>query len=99
MHVLVLGCVQYLEVVGGEGVDDLWRDIQAWRARQREAAVQILATHSLLHQPVNQCTANQNAEQLCRFHVNQNTHQTLSLHRLHVSESMNYEKKIIATNN
>lgn len=64
-----MSCTIYLEVVGGEGAEDLWRDVQAWRARQREAAVQILATHSLLHQPVNQCTANQQAEQ----HVSQNT--------------------------
>lgn len=64
-----MSCTVYLEVVGGEGAEDLWRDVQAWRARQREAAVQILATHSLLHQPVNQCTANQQAEQ----NVSQNT--------------------------
>lgn len=43
----------YLQVVGGEGTDDLWWDVQAWRARQREAAVQILATHGILHQPVS----------------------------------------------
>lgn len=79
-HVCVGSCTVYLEAVGGEGADDLWRDIQAWRAGQREAAVQILATHSLLHQPVNQCIANQNAEQLSSFRVNQNTRQALSLH-------------------
>lgn len=46
-------CCIYLEVVGGEGTDDLWRDIHAWRAGQREAAVQIFAAHCLLHQPAN----------------------------------------------
>lgn len=49
----------YLEGVGGKGAEDLWRDVQTWRAGQREIAVQILAAHRLLHQPVNQSTASQ----------------------------------------
>lgn len=66
-------CTGYLEAVGGEGVDNLWRDVQAWRARQREVAVQISATHSLIHQPVNQRIANQQAEHLYGFRVCQHT--------------------------
>lgn len=49
----------YLEVVGCEGLGDFWRQVQAWRAGQREVAVQILPSHCLLHQPVNRCTAHQ----------------------------------------
>lgn len=56
-----VSCTVYLEIVGGEGANDLWRNVQAWRTRQREAAVQIFATHSLLYQPVNQCTTQQSA--------------------------------------
>lgn len=52
-------CTVYLEVVGGEGTDDLRRDAQAWRARQGEAAVQILAAHGFLHQPVSSREKNQ----------------------------------------
>lgn len=42
-----------LQIVGGEGAEDLWRYIQAWGARQRKTAVQILAINSVLHQPAN----------------------------------------------
>lgn len=40
-----------LQVVRGEGAEDLWWYIQAWGARQREAVVQKPAAHSLLHHP------------------------------------------------
>lgn len=43
-----------LEIVGREGAEDLWWNIQAWGARQREIAVQILATHGVLHRPADQ---------------------------------------------
>lgn len=42
-----------LQVVGGEGAEDLWRYIQAWGARQREAVVQKPATDGVLHHPAS----------------------------------------------
>lgn len=60
-------CAVYLEVIGGEGADDLWGDVQAWRARQREVAVQIFAAHSFLHQPVSGRTDSQSVSRTtCR---------------------------------
>lgn len=59
----LLWCTVYLEVVGSEGTDDLRWDAQTWRARQGEAAVQILAAHGLMHQPVSN-RENQRVKQL-----------------------------------
>lgn len=65
-YVNVMMGATYLEVVGCEGADNLWRDVQAWRTGQREAAVQIFATHRLLHQPVDQMD-NQSGKQSFRW--------------------------------
>lgn len=43
-------------MVGGEGADDLRRDVQAWRTRQRETTVQVFATHGVLHQTDKEST-------------------------------------------
>lgn len=72
-------CAIYLEIVGREGVDDLWGDVKAWRAGQRYVAVQILATYRVLHQPVNPWTASQHTQHPHSLYVGQNTEQLIEL--------------------